>query len=161
MSRIFPLALITLAAIVVVGVWLIISPFLLGTQPAGAAWISSTINAVAVGAILVATAIAGIVIRGTLGLHELVDAGQVASAHPAGPLAGVGSQAHGQPYPGGAPIFSREHDQPQPQGPPPEGAPLARTDAGERGMWRDDAYTHSAARRDIPQHASANAGSLE
>lgn len=54
------------------GVWLVISPFTMQTQPAGAGWIASTINTVAAGGVLAVVSLLGIFIYLGLALRDAV-----------------------------------------------------------------------------------------
>jgi hypothetical protein len=61
-----------LAVILIAGVWLAGSPFIMQTQPAGAEWTSATINSVAAGAVLIVASLAGILIHLGLATRDLV-----------------------------------------------------------------------------------------
>jgi hypothetical protein len=63
-----------------VGVWLVVSPFALQSQPVGSAWIGSTVNNVATGGILIGVALAGILGILALGLRDLMRAARAAEA---------------------------------------------------------------------------------
>lgn len=54
------------------GIWLVISPFALQHQPAGAAWTRETINNVAVGGFLTVASLLGIAVYLALTLAEAV-----------------------------------------------------------------------------------------
>ncbi|MBF6591529.1 MAG: hypothetical protein IVW57_13515 [Ktedonobacterales bacterium] len=72
MNRLLPPGAYALLLIVAAGLWLLISPFALATQPAGRAWAPATVNAVLLGAILVVVAAGGILLTVALGLRDLV-----------------------------------------------------------------------------------------
>ena len=60
MQRLIPPASYVLFLFFLTGIWLVISPFAMTTQPVGAHWIASTINNVTLGAILMVVSLLGI-----------------------------------------------------------------------------------------------------
>lgn len=54
------------------GIWLVVSPFALQHQPAGAAWTRETINNVAAGGLLTVVSLLGIAVYLALTLAEVV-----------------------------------------------------------------------------------------
>lgn len=69
MNRLTLPGIATLAFTLITGMWLIISPFVMQTQPAGKPWIASTVNDVVLGGILLAVSLAAIL--AILGLRLL------------------------------------------------------------------------------------------
>ncbi len=80
MSRLVSPGVFALALTLVGGIWLVMSPFAMQTQPAGGAWLSSTIVAIAAGGVLVVISLLGAVISIALGLRSLVRSAQAAGA---------------------------------------------------------------------------------
>ncbi len=72
MSRLISPGIYVLALLFVAGVWLAASPYVMQTQPAGAAWTPSTINDVAAGGVLIVVALGGILIHLGLALRDMV-----------------------------------------------------------------------------------------
>ncbi len=72
MSRVVSPGIYVLALLFVAGIWLAASPFVMQTQPSGAAWTSSTINDVAAGGVLIVVTLGGILIHLGLALRDLV-----------------------------------------------------------------------------------------
>ena len=60
MRRLIPPASYVLFLFFLTGIWLTISPFAMTTQPAGAHWVTSTINNVTLGTILIVVSLLGI-----------------------------------------------------------------------------------------------------
>ena len=58
----------------VVGLWMVISPFVMKAQAAGATWSAATINNVAVGGLLATVALCGFCLTLGLGLRDLIHA---------------------------------------------------------------------------------------
>ena len=58
----------------VVGLWLVISPFVMKAQAAGAMWSAPTINDVAVGGLLIAVSLCGFCLTLGFGLRDLIRA---------------------------------------------------------------------------------------
>ncbi|HEX8959713.1 MAG TPA: hypothetical protein VF770_07815 [Solirubrobacterales bacterium] len=80
MNRLVSPGIFALALTLVGGIWLVMSPFAMQTQPAGGAWLSSTIVAIAAGGVLVVVSLLGTVISIALGLRSLVSAAREAGA---------------------------------------------------------------------------------
>ena len=72
MRRLFPVGSYVLLLFFLTGIWVAISPFAMTTQPSGAHWISSTINNVVVGAILIVVSLVGILGYMTLELRDIL-----------------------------------------------------------------------------------------
>jgi hypothetical protein len=60
MRRLFPLGSYVLLLFFLTGIWVVISPFAMTTQPSGVHWIPSTINNVVIGAILMVVSLLGV-----------------------------------------------------------------------------------------------------
>ena len=80
MNRLVSPGIFALALTLVGGIWLVVSPFAMQTQPAGGAWVSSTIVAIAAGGVLVVVSLLGAFISIALGLRSLA----LAARAPAG-----------------------------------------------------------------------------
>ena len=76
MRRLIPPASYVLFLFFLTGIWLVMSPFAMTTQPAGAHWIASTINNVTLGAILMVVSLAGILGFAVLALREVLHEAQ-------------------------------------------------------------------------------------
>jgi hypothetical protein len=74
MNRLTLPGLATLVVTLLTGVWLIIAPFVMQTQPAAKRWTPSTINDVVLGGILFAISVVAILAILGLGLRGLVQA---------------------------------------------------------------------------------------
>ncbi len=72
MRQIIPPASYVLFLFFLAGIWLAISPFAMTTQPAGAHWIASTINNVAIGAIMIVVSLVGILGYAGFALRDLI-----------------------------------------------------------------------------------------
>jgi hypothetical protein len=94
-NRLLPAGAVILLAIALFGLWLIVSPFLIGSQPAGALWLPSTLNAVIVGAILVLASLLGVLLAVAL---DLRDAARAPHPHVAAPRAGRAPNVPSAPY---------------------------------------------------------------
>jgi hypothetical protein len=62
------------------GIWLVISPFVMTTQPAGAHWIASTINNVTLGTIMIVVSLIGILGYAGFALRDTVREAQTRQA---------------------------------------------------------------------------------
>jgi hypothetical protein len=60
MRRLFPLGSYVLLLFFLTGIWVVISPFAMTTQPSGVHWIPSTINNVVIGTILMVISLVGV-----------------------------------------------------------------------------------------------------
>jgi hypothetical protein len=58
--RLFPVGSYVLLLFFLTGIWVVISPFAMTTQPSGAHWIPSTVNNVVVGGILIVVSLLGV-----------------------------------------------------------------------------------------------------
>jgi hypothetical protein len=74
MNRLTLPGLATLAVTLLTGVWLIISPFVMQTQPAGKGWTPSTVNDVVLGGLLFVVSGVAILAVLVLGLRGLLQA---------------------------------------------------------------------------------------
>ncbi len=74
MNRLTLPGLATLVVTLLAAVWLIISPFVMQTQPAGKGWTPSTVNDVVLGGLLFAVSCVAILAILVLGLRGLVQA---------------------------------------------------------------------------------------
>ena len=72
MRRLIPPASYVLFLFFLTGIWLVISPFVMTTQPAGAHWIASTINNITLGAILMVVSLLGIIGYASLALRDVL-----------------------------------------------------------------------------------------
>ena len=72
MRRLIPPASYVLFLFFLTGIWLVMSPFAMTTQPAGAHWIASTINNVTLGAILMVVSLVGILGYAVLAIREVL-----------------------------------------------------------------------------------------
>jgi hypothetical protein len=70
--RLVPLGSLVLFLFFLTGIWLIMSPFAMTTQPSGQPWIASTINTVTLGAIVIAVSLVGILAYLALALRDLL-----------------------------------------------------------------------------------------
>ena len=80
MRRLIPLGSIVLFLFFFVGIWLIISPFAMTTQPSGSHWIASTVNTVTIGAILMVVPLLGILGYMLLALRDIIREAQARQA---------------------------------------------------------------------------------
>lgn len=72
MRRLFPAGSYVLLLFFLTGIWVAISPFVMTTQPSGAHWISSTVNNVVVGGILIVVSLLGILGYMTFALQDIL-----------------------------------------------------------------------------------------
>jgi hypothetical protein len=72
MRQLFSLGSLILFLLFLTGIWLVMSPFAMTTQPSGHHWIASTINNVAVGGTLMVVSLFGILAYMILGLRDLI-----------------------------------------------------------------------------------------
>ena len=72
MRRLLPPGSYVLFLFFLVGIWLVISPFVMGTQPTGSHWIASTINNVAVGTTIIVVSLLGILGYMAFALRDLI-----------------------------------------------------------------------------------------
>lgn len=72
MNRLISPGIYTLILLFAGGVWLMISPFTMQSQPAGASWIASTVNNVAAGGVLAVISLLGLFIYLALALRDAV-----------------------------------------------------------------------------------------
>ena len=72
MRRLIPPGSYVLFLFFLVGIWLIISPFAMTTQPSGSHWIASTINSVTIGSILMVVSLLGILGYMLFALRDLI-----------------------------------------------------------------------------------------
>ncbi len=70
--RLVPPASLVLFLLFLTGIWVTMSPFAMTTQPSGLPWIASTINNVALGAILMVVSLVGILAYLALALRDLL-----------------------------------------------------------------------------------------
>ncbi|HUZ03421.1 MAG TPA: hypothetical protein VMU89_24010 [Thermomicrobiaceae bacterium] len=80
MSRLVSPGIVALLLVLVAGAWLISAPVAIGFQPTGAAWLTATKNDVAVGGLLVAVALVGVLGFLMLALRDLVRAADLRRA---------------------------------------------------------------------------------
>jgi hypothetical protein len=81
MNRLPAPGVITLVLTFIVGLWLVISPFVMKAQAVGAAWSPGTINDVAVGGVLIGVSLLGTGATLALGVCDLVRAAGQRSEH--------------------------------------------------------------------------------
>ena len=72
MRRLLPPGSFVLFLLFLAGIWLTISPFAMTTQPSGAHWTASTINAVTIGTIMMVVSLLGILGYLLLALRDLI-----------------------------------------------------------------------------------------
>jgi len=72
MRRLLPPGSFVLFLFFLAGIWLTISPFVMTTQPSGAHWTASTINAVTIGTIMMVVSLLGILGYLLLALRDLI-----------------------------------------------------------------------------------------
>ena len=72
MRRLLPPGSFVLFLLFLAGIWLTISPFAMTTQPSGAHWIASTINAVTIGAVMMVVSLLGILGYLLFALRDLI-----------------------------------------------------------------------------------------
>ena len=70
--RLVPPGSLALFLLFLTGIWLTISPFAMTTQPSGQSWIASTVNTVALGAVLMVVSLLGILGYLALALRDLL-----------------------------------------------------------------------------------------
>ena len=86
MNRLIVPGTVALLMTFIVGLWMVISPFVMKAQAVGAAWSAATINNVAVGGLLIAVALCGFCLTLGLGLRDLIHAaGQRSEQEPGEP----------------------------------------------------------------------------
>jgi hypothetical protein len=71
MQRVVPPGSLALFLFFLTGIWLIMSPFVMTTQPSGQPWIASTINTVTIGGVLMVVSLFGILAYLILVLRDL------------------------------------------------------------------------------------------
>ncbi len=76
MRQLFPPGSYVLLLFFLAGIWLVISPFAMTTQPSGAHWIASTINNVTIGGILIVVSLLSILGYMMFALRDLIRAAQ-------------------------------------------------------------------------------------
>ena len=74
MNRLIMPGSVALLMTFVVGLWMVISPFVMKAQAAGTTWSTATINDVAVGGLLIAVSSCAVCITLGLGLRDLIHA---------------------------------------------------------------------------------------
>jgi len=72
MRRLVPPGSVVLFLMFLTGIWLIISPFAMTTQPSGQPWIASPINTVTIGGVLIVVSLLGILSYMILALRDLM-----------------------------------------------------------------------------------------
>jgi hypothetical protein len=72
LQRLIPLGSVVLFLLFLTGIWLLMSPFAMTTQPSGQPWIASTINTVTIGAVLMIVSLFGILTYLILTLWDLL-----------------------------------------------------------------------------------------
>ena len=72
LQRLIPLGSVALFLLFLTGIWLLMSPFAMTTQPSGQPWIASTINTVTLGVVLLVVSLFGILSYLTLALRDLL-----------------------------------------------------------------------------------------
>ncbi len=72
MRRLVPPGSLVLFLLFLTGIWLIMSPFAMTTQPSGQPWIASTINTVTLGGVLLVVSLFGILSYLVLALRDLM-----------------------------------------------------------------------------------------
>ncbi len=72
MRRLVPPGSLVLFLLLLAGIWLTMSPFVMETQPSGQHWIASTINNVTVGSVLIVVSLLGILAYMALALRDLL-----------------------------------------------------------------------------------------
>jgi len=80
MRQLVPPASYVLLLFFLTGIWLVISPFVMTTQPAGAHWIASTINNVTLGTIMIVVSLAGILSYAGFALRDVTREAQAKQA---------------------------------------------------------------------------------
>jgi hypothetical protein len=70
--RLVPPGSLVLFLLFLTGIWLIMSPFVMTTQPSGQPWIASTINTVTIGGVLIVVSLLGILSYMILALRDLM-----------------------------------------------------------------------------------------
>jgi len=76
MRQLFPPGSYVLLLFFLAGIWSVISPFAMTTQPSGAHWIASTINNITIGGILIVVSLPGILGYMMFALRDLIRAAQ-------------------------------------------------------------------------------------
>jgi hypothetical protein len=72
LRRILPKGSLVLFLVLLTGIWLIISPFAMTTQPSGQHWIASTINNVTIGSVVIVVSLLCILVYLILAQRDLV-----------------------------------------------------------------------------------------
>ena len=72
MRRLIPPASYVLFLFFLTGIWLVMSPFVMTTQPAGTHWIASTINNVSLGGVLMFVSLVGILGYAVLAVQDIL-----------------------------------------------------------------------------------------
>ena len=72
MRRLLPPGSFVLFLFFLAGIWLTISPFAMTTQPSGAHWTASTINAVTIGTVMMVVSLLGILGYLLFALRDLI-----------------------------------------------------------------------------------------
>ena len=72
MRRLAPPGSLVLFLLFLTGIWLLMSPFAMTTQPSGQPWIASTINTVTLGGVLLVVSLFGILSYLVLALLDLM-----------------------------------------------------------------------------------------
>lgn len=80
MRQLIPPASFALFLFFLAGIWLVMSPFVMMTQPAGAHWISSTINNVTLGTIMIVVSLIGILSYAGFALRDILREAQAKQA---------------------------------------------------------------------------------
>lgn len=75
-KRVIPAGSYVLLLLFLAGIWVAISPFVMATQPAGQSWLTSTVNDVVIGVILMVVALFGIVSYMLFALRDLLHEAQ-------------------------------------------------------------------------------------
>ena len=80
MRWLIPPASMVLFLFFLAGIWLVMSPFVMTTQPAGSHWIASTINNVTIGTIMMVVSLVGILGYAGFALRDLMREAQAKQA---------------------------------------------------------------------------------
>ena len=72
MRRLVPPGRLVLFLLFLTGIWLLMSPFAMTTQPSGQPWIASTSNTVTIGGVLLVVSLFGILSYLVLALRDLM-----------------------------------------------------------------------------------------
>lgn len=76
MRRLIPLGSFVLFLFFLTGIWVVMSPFVMTTQPSGQHWIASTVNNVVIGTILMVVSLLGILGYMLFALRDLLNEAQ-------------------------------------------------------------------------------------